>query len=207
MIALDDDLWRHRSKKIIEDGVMQINNPAKGMGIVHHASVSVCTGLYCGGYVQQRDDTTEQCVTNVQKILCQAICDTKIELNGTIFFMDRGYGGTDGEIISLLIARGGHIHGTAKRMNSFPYTYDKPPKPNQVKVQEYDSYDVPLCRVSRRGNNTSCFHEWHTAKKLNTPCTLHGTLLLSYPTDKSELYEADKENMSNRCNKRRRTTM
>ena len=99
MIALDDDLWHLRSKDVTADSALQINNPQKGMGVVHHAAVSVTTGIYCGGYVQHRDDSTFDCVSNVQRILCRAITDSHINLNGTIFFMDRGYGGTDGEIV------------------------------------------------------------------------------------------------------------
>ena len=143
MIALDDDLWRHRSKSVVADGATQINNPKKGMGVVHHAAVSVTTGIYCGGYVQHRGDTTMLCVTNVQQILCSAISTNEMHLNGTIFFMDRGYGGTDGEIVQSLIQRGGNIHGTAKRMRSFPYTYGQENVgPNQVLVSESGAYSV-----------------------------------------------------------------
>ena len=143
MIALDDDLWRHRSKSVVADGATQINNPKKGMGVVHHAAVSVTTGIYCGGYVQHRGDTTMLCVTNVQQILCSAISTNEMHLNGTIFFMDRGYGGTDGEIVQSLIQRGGNIHGTAKRMRSFLYTYGQENVgPNQVLVSESGAYSV-----------------------------------------------------------------
>ena len=144
-MALDDDLWRKRSKNVIADGVLQINNPKKGMGIVHHASVSVCTGLYCGGYIQHRGDDTNLCVENIQRILSHAISPSEINLNGTIFFMDRGYGGTDGEIVKRLIERGGHIHGTAKRMKSFPFSYGQKDQSgntenNPVNVQESGAF-------------------------------------------------------------------
>jgi hypothetical protein len=120
MVALDDDLWRLHSKNVTADGAMQINNTKKGMGVVHHASVSVTTGIYCGGYVQYRGDSTDFCVTSIQRILSNATVPENIKLNGTIFFMDRGYGGTDGEIVKTLTERGGNIHGTAKRAKSFP---------------------------------------------------------------------------------------
>lgn len=143
MIALDDDLWRLRSKNVNADGIMQINNAKKGMGVVHHASVSVTTGIYCGGYVQYSGDTTETCVTNIQRILSKAITPSNIMLNGTIFFMDRGYGGTDGEVIKTLIERGGNIHGTAKRTKSFPFTYGNEHYiGNQINVQEYGAFAV-----------------------------------------------------------------
>jgi hypothetical protein len=47
-IALDDDLLRMRSKRVIDHGYSQINNPCKGLGVIHHAAVSVVTGLYIG---------------------------------------------------------------------------------------------------------------------------------------------------------------
>ena len=157
MIALDDDLWRHRSKKIVVDDVMQINNPKKGMGVVHHAAVSVCTGLYCGGYVQHRGDTTANCVDNVQRILCQAIQTSAIDLNGTTFYMDRGYGGTDGEIISTLIQRGGNIHGTAKRMQSYPYTHGTARvHANQRLIQEYGAYAQYCQTIVRIDSSHQC---------------------------------------------------
>ena len=33
MISLDDDLWRMRSREVMSEGVTQINNPKKGMGV------------------------------------------------------------------------------------------------------------------------------------------------------------------------------
>lgn len=143
MIALDDDLWRLRSKKVAGSSGMQINNPKKGMGVTHHAAVSVTTGIYCGGYVQHKDDTTSLCVTNIQKILCQSTSADHINLQGTIFFMDRGYGGTDGDIIASLIQRGGHIHGTAKRMKSYPFSFGtKNVSTTQVDIPEYGAFRV-----------------------------------------------------------------
>jgi hypothetical protein len=44
-IGLDDDLLRMRSKRVISHGFSQINNPCKGLGVIHHGAVSVVTGL------------------------------------------------------------------------------------------------------------------------------------------------------------------
>jgi hypothetical protein len=154
MMALDDDLWRLRSKSANADSITQINNAKKGMGVVHHASVSVTTGLYCGGYVQYRGDTTETCVTNIQRILCKATTPSDIKLNGTIFYIDRGYGGTDGDVIDNTIKRGGNIHGTAKRTKTFPFIFGLGSKAgNQIDVQEYGAFAVYEASDSTNRNN------------------------------------------------------
>ena len=132
MIALDDDLWRTRSRSNMNYGLAMVNNPAKGFGICHHATVSVTTGLYCGGYVQHKGELVVHCVENCFRILCRSHVGHSIDLNGTILIMDRGYcGGTVGEITQMTIDYGGNIHGTAKRSSSFPFVYGPKAKPNQ----------------------------------------------------------------------------
>ena len=44
-IGLDDDLLRFRSRKVVLEGFSHINNPNKGMGVIHHGAVSNCTSL------------------------------------------------------------------------------------------------------------------------------------------------------------------
>lgn len=147
MLGIDDDMWRHRSKTNIANGMAPINNPKKGNGLVHHAAVSVATGLYCGGYLQHKGESTDTCVLNVQQILCRVITNDAIDLKGTIFFMDRGYGGVDGRITLTMIENGGLVHGTAKRDASIPYVYGEskrrvqPTQQKELKVQlKVDSY-------------------------------------------------------------------
>jgi ferredoxin-like protein FixX len=119
MIALDHDLRRHCSKNATLNAMLPINILQKGRGSIHHAAVSVTTGLYCGGYLQYQGDTTVKCVTKIQQILCHSPDDRYIHLNGTGFYMDHGYGGTDGEIVQSLMKRGGNYYGTVKKMNLY----------------------------------------------------------------------------------------
>jgi Transposase IS4 len=44
-IGIDDDHLRLRSKKVKQYGLSQSSNPKKGLAVVHHGAVSVCTGL------------------------------------------------------------------------------------------------------------------------------------------------------------------
>ena len=61
-VALDDDLLRMRSKKVLAAGYNHINDPAKGLGVIHHGAVSVGTGLYIGGHVAALKESTLDCV-------------------------------------------------------------------------------------------------------------------------------------------------
>ena len=45
-VGLDGDLLRLRSRKMVLEGYSQINNPNKGLGVIHHGAVSNCTSLY-----------------------------------------------------------------------------------------------------------------------------------------------------------------
>jgi hypothetical protein len=57
-IGLDDNFLRLRSRKVVLEGYSQINNPNKGLGVIHHGAVSNCTSLYCGGHVASRKEST-----------------------------------------------------------------------------------------------------------------------------------------------------
>ena len=61
-VGLDDDLLRMRSKMVVDHGFSQINNPCKGLGVIHHGAVSVSTGLFIGGHVAARGESTLDCV-------------------------------------------------------------------------------------------------------------------------------------------------
>ena len=53
------------------------------------------------------------------------ICSSLAFIPGTSLYWDRGYGGTDGEVNTFAMETGADLIGTAKRMNSFPYTFDQ----------------------------------------------------------------------------------
>jgi len=135
-IGLDDDLLRLRSRRVVLEGYSQINNPNKGLGVVHHGAVSNCTSLYCGGHVASRKESTIDCVKILLLALSGASIESQIYLNRTKFFWDRGYGGVEGEVNSFASAKGAVLVGTSKRMKSFPFTFDQHPGPSRRLVQE-----------------------------------------------------------------------
>jgi SAP domain len=135
-IGLDDDLLRLRSRRVVLEGYSQINNPNKGLGVIHHGAVSNCTSLYCGGHVASRRESTIDCVKILLLALSGASIESQISLNRTKFFWDRGYGGVEGEVNSFAIAKGAVLVGTSKRMKSFPFTFDQHPGPSRRLIQE-----------------------------------------------------------------------
>ena len=118
------------------EGYQQINNPNKGLGVIHHGAVSNCTSLYCGGHVASRKESTIDCVKILLLALSGASIESQIYLNRTKFFWDRGYGGVEGEVNSFATAKGAVLVGTAKRMKSFPFTFDQHPGPSRRLIQE-----------------------------------------------------------------------
>jgi hypothetical protein len=80
-IGLDDDLLRLRSRKVVLEGYSQINNPNKGLGVIHHGAVSNCTSLYCGGHVASRNESTLDCVKILLLSLSGASIESQIRLN------------------------------------------------------------------------------------------------------------------------------
>ena len=60
--SLDDDLLRLRSTRASQFGLQHTNNPKKGLGVVHHGMVSICTGLYLGGHIASRGESNQDCV-------------------------------------------------------------------------------------------------------------------------------------------------
>jgi hypothetical protein len=86
--GLDDDLLRLCSRKVVLEGYSQINNPNKGLGVIHHGAVSNCTSLYCGGHVASHNEATIDCVKILLLSLSGAFRESQIRLNGTKFFWD-----------------------------------------------------------------------------------------------------------------------
>lgn len=123
--GVDDDLIRGRSKNVAEAGYSHINNPAKGMGMLHHGMVSVPTRLFQGGQFQLRGQTTLDCMTMLQRSKSGAGCDNQIDLEESLMLWDRGYGGPDGIVNQETLARNGLIIGTSKWTTSYPFNYGK----------------------------------------------------------------------------------
>ena len=126
-IGLDDDLLRLRSRKVVLEGYSHINNPNKGMGVIHHGAVSNCTSLYCGGHVASRSESTIDCVKILLLSLSGHSIESQIRLNRTRFFWDRGYGGIEGAVNAFAVDKGAVLVGTSQRMKSFPFTFDQSP--------------------------------------------------------------------------------
>ena len=139
-VGLDDDLLRMRSKRAVAAGFQHTNNPAKGLGVIHHGAVSCVTGLYLGGHVASKGESTLDCVKIVQRSLCGASVESQINLNGNLFLWDRGYGGTDGEVNQWSMKAEANLLGTSKRMTSFPFTFDQIPGPNRQLIQMKGSF-------------------------------------------------------------------
>jgi hypothetical protein len=140
--CLDDDLLRKRSRSVAKVGYAQVNNPAKGMGVVHHAMVDVVTCLYMGGIIPSCGESTFDCVKIIQTVLCGVSIFAKIVLKGILFFWDRGYGGTEGKITTSTTEAGADIVTTCQRQKSFPFTFGQKPGPNRVLIEEFGA---PTC--------------------------------------------------------------
>ena len=86
-VGLDNDLLRLCSKKVVLEGYSQVNNPNKGLGVIHHGAVSNCTSLYCGGHVASRKESTLDCVKiNLLALSAGASIESQISLNRTKCF-------------------------------------------------------------------------------------------------------------------------
>jgi hypothetical protein len=81
--------------------------------------------LYAAGHVASRAESTGDCVRILFRCLSGASVESHIRFAFNTFNYDRGYGGTDGEVNNFAMETGAHLVGTAKRMNSFPYTFDQ----------------------------------------------------------------------------------
>ena len=135
ILSLDDDLLRLRSSLIDAFGLAATNNPKKGMGVTQHGIVSMCTNLFCCGHVGSRGES----IIEVVQILLLSLTGKSTISNAKIYNLlafDRGYGGTAGEVMSAAIEMGCDLNGTAKKINSFPYTFGKAPAKGQVAIQE-----------------------------------------------------------------------
>ena len=93
--------------------------------MIHHGAVSNTTSLYLSGHVASRAESTTDCVKIIMRSLSGASVESHIRFPKNSFYYDRGYGGTDGKVNTFAMETGADLIGTAKRMNSFPYTFDQ----------------------------------------------------------------------------------
>src|SRR5690349_13789282 len=108
------------------------------MGVVHHGVVSVTTGLYLGGHVASRGESTLDCVNILLRALSGESVDSRTSVPNLLCW-DRGYGGTSGEVNQRAMAVGADLLGTAKRIRSFPFTFSQAPYSGQECISESGS--------------------------------------------------------------------
>ena len=113
--SLDDDLLRLRSTRACTFGLQHTNNPKKGLGVVHHGMVSICTGLYLGGHIASRGESNQDCVQILLRSLSGASVDTATVVVRNLCAWDRGYGGAGGVINEMALSYSCDLLGTAQR--------------------------------------------------------------------------------------------
>jgi hypothetical protein len=141
ILSMDDDLLRLRSISVQNIGLAHTNNPAKGLGVVHHGIVSAATDLYLGGHISSRGETTEDCVKILLRSLCGASSESQTDVPNIVAY-DRGYGGPGGSIHDSVISYGCDTLGTAQRNRSFPLTFGQTPVEGQFNIAEAGSQAV-----------------------------------------------------------------
>jgi hypothetical protein len=100
--SIDDDLLRLRSTKVSLFGLQHTNNPKKGLGVVHHGIVSICTGLCLGGHIASRGESTKDCIQILLQSLSGASVDSRTVVRNLCAW-DRGYGGAGGAINEMAL--------------------------------------------------------------------------------------------------------
>ncbi|EGZ07973.1 hypothetical protein PHYSODRAFT_526062, partial [Phytophthora sojae] len=91
-------------------------------GPVQHGIVSLTTGLFLGGHVASRGESTLDIVKFLQRSLSGASTESRIQLPGIIHALDRGY--QSAAVNEQIHSVGGKVVGTHKRTGRFPFTYD-----------------------------------------------------------------------------------
>ena len=83
------------------------------MGPVHHAVISISTGLYLGGSVTLPGLSVHQIVKMILKNITHAAVEDVIHLNRNLFCADRGYMHA---VTNDILQYGGQLLGTQKRI-------------------------------------------------------------------------------------------
>jgi hypothetical protein len=141
ILSIDDDLLCLRSQLVHHFGLQHTNNPAKGLGVIYHGVVSICTGLYLGGHNASRGESTKDCIRILLQSLSGASVDARTEVRNLCAW-DRGYGGPGGAINKMVLSYGCDLLGTLQRTRSFPFTFGREGGPNQKVIAEDSTQDV-----------------------------------------------------------------
>jgi len=100
---------------------------------VFHTLASVVSGLWLNGYIEKLGDTTDVNFEVLFRRLEGAERISNVDLKGTMITMDRAYTKKLG--IEAVVKLGGEVHGTRKKGNDFPFTYNKAkPAPGQFNI-------------------------------------------------------------------------
>lgn len=176
-VGVDDDLNRHRSRAASEAGFSLVNNLKKGMGIIHHGGVSVTSRLYLGGQYQLRGQSVLDCMTMIQRALSGSGCDNQIDLEETMFFYDRGYGGPDGIVNQTTLERNALIVGTSIRTPSYPFNFGTQSATDRRKlVPENGAYTVYWAeKVYRYGEVSRRHYAFAFRDGLGKVVLMHGS--------------------------------
>jgi len=122
VIALDDDKLRIKAKSAATLKIV-VKKIGKCFGPVFHTLASVVTGLWLGGYIEKLSDTTDVIFEVLFRRLEGAEHISNVDLKRTMITMDRGY--TTKQGIEAVVKLGAEVHGTRKKGNDFPFTYNK----------------------------------------------------------------------------------
>ena len=91
--------------------------------------------------------------------------ESQIRLHGNTFFWDRGNGGVNGEVNQWSVSVGATLLGTAKRMRSFPFTYDQQhPGPDRMLVAEKGASAQYWARKTIK-NGSTVSHQYALASR------------------------------------------
>ncbi|KAJ8576857.1 hypothetical protein ON010_g2356 [Phytophthora cinnamomi] len=132
--SLDDDLIRLRSASVDNIGLAHVRNPKKGYGPAQHGVLSLVTGLFLGGHVAARGQSTVDIVRILQRSLCGASTESHIRLPGIVHALDMGY---QSIVVNQQITNvRGSIIGTHKCTGRFPFTFGKSPSQYQQLMSE-----------------------------------------------------------------------
>jgi hypothetical protein len=114
-----------RSLLAIQEGYQQIINPMKGLGVIHHGSVSNTTGLYCGGHVSSRFETAKDCVKIIMQQQTGASTESQIRLRGNRYYWDIANSSSPPTVRfgKPVLLKNGHVS---------PKAYRRPASPNPL---------------------------------------------------------------------------
>lgn len=133
VVSLDDDKLAINDRRARMNGIVA-KKIKDGFGPVQHTLASVHTGMFLGSKIEMRQDDLRETIEILLKRLCNVESKYHIDLQNTIFSIDRGY---NTKVTSeMILGGGGHVIGTRKRETNFPFTFSKSAKANQKRIQD-----------------------------------------------------------------------